>query len=481
MKARKRQSKQIVIFRLSSLALIGIILSFLSSTRLEAQANVEDLLQAKVSSILSQQAFKRLQRYRPLPPFDESPFYSFLDIPIKEEEAKPSKYGKLLSDIIFGPSFQLAAKLTLSLDGLIYLIPDYSKHEGLWLGYEAMLDYQFALGHKLSLRTSHNYTTKSNYYYHEHKLYYYFNPERDALLLLSGGQTSRETLPETKGEIYTQKFINPIGANNKIRDFKKSFLSLRGTSYLSPKLNATLSLLYEQREHCYNANLPMEKLLLAEANLLYDFAIKAPMSAEYPSSTQLPYGYNSLALGLNFRQTFEPKFLSLEEQAQFVSYTMLEGTLRSAWADNLFLHRFAMFFGGLLKANKLGLLDARHFRKIAIAMPETFDNAWATLPRHYLLNNQWTGLYWTGTSQKLLLSRSFLGSKGLGFDEGLHLKFISDIDKQNYAEFGYSIGWDNFFRLGLFIGTDFSKSKPNWYFALNIPITLLTSQWGERY
>ncbi len=443
--------------------------------------NMEQLLQAKVSSILSKKAFKRLQRYRPLPPFDESPFYSFLDMTINDHEGKSSKYGKLLSDIIFGPTFQLAPKLDLSLDGLIYLIPDYSKHEGIWLGYEAMLDYKIGKGRKLSLRTSHNYTTKSHNYYHEHKLYYYFKPEQDGLLLLSGGQTSRETLPETKGEIYTQKFINPIGANNKIRDFKKGFLSLRGTAYLSPKLNTTLSVLYEKREHCFDSTVPIEKLLLAEANLLYDFAIKAPMSAEYPSGLQLPYGYHSIALGVNFRQAIKPKFLSGEQQANFVTYTVLEGTLRSAWADNIFLHRASMFFGGLIGDNKLGLLDARHFRKITIATPETFDNAWATLPRHYLLDNQWTGFYWTGTSQKLLLSRTFLGAKGLGFDEGLHFKFISDIDKQNYAEFGYSVGWDNFFRLGLFLGTDFSKSKPNWYFALNIPITLLTSQWGERY
>ncbi len=464
-----------------SFSLATLLVFFCASIQLKAQKNMEQFFQKKVSSLLSNKAFKRLQRYRPLAPFDESPFYTFLDIPLQEGEAKSSKTARLISDIVFGPSFQLSPKLKLSIDGLVYLIPDYSQQEGFWLGYEAMLDYQLGLGRKLSFRTSHNYTTKSHSYYHEHKVYYYFSPENDGLLLLSGGQTSRETLPETKGEQYTQKFINPIGANNKVRDFKKNFLSLRGTSYLTPKLNATFSLLYEDRKPCFDKGLSEEKILLSELNLLYDFALKAPMSAEYPSGKQLPYGYYSLALGLNLRQTFTPSFLSLEEQDQFTSFTMLEGTLRSAWADNFFLHRLSFFGGGFIGKHRLGLLDGRHFRRLTIVTAETFDNAWATIPRHSFMNNQWAGLYWTGKSQNLLLSRTFIGSRGLGFDEGLHFKFVSDIARQNYAEFGYSLGWDNFFRLGVFVGTDFSKSKPSWHFALNIPISLLTSQWGERY
>ncbi len=422
-----------------------------------------------------------MQRYRPLPPFDESPFYSFLDIPIPDDE-KPSKLGGIFSSILFGPSFKLAPKLKLSLDGLMYLIPDYTDREGFWLGYEAMLDYQIGLGRKLSLRTSHNYTLKSHSYFHEHKLYYYFMPEQDGLVLLSGGQTSRETLPETKSEIYTQKFINPIGSNNRIRDFQKTFCSLRATSYLTPKLNATLSFLYEDRKPSFDMNLNEGEILLAEANLLYDFALRAPISADYPSNIQLPYGYYSFALGLNVRQTFRPSFLlSKEERRHFSAYTMLEGTLRSSWADDIFLHRLSMFSGGFIGNRELSILDGRYFRKISLITPATFDNAWATLPVHYFFDDQWAGLYWTATSLKLLLAHTLLGSRGLGFDESLHLKFISDMNKQNYAEFGYSVGWDHFFRVGLFLGTDFSQSKPSWHIALNVPITLFTSQWGERY
>ncbi len=481
MMARDRAQVQRRRLRLKSFWLCGLMFFCLALPRLKAQTVLETVLQKKVSSVISKREFKRLQRYRPLPPFDESPFYSFLDIPLEENNKKPSLLGRILSDILVGPSFQLTPKLKLSLDGLIYLLPDYSRKEGLWLGYEAMFEYKIGLGKKLILRTSNNYTTKSRNYYHEHKLYYYFNPEQDGLLLLSGGQTSRETLPETKSEIYTQKFINPLGTNNSLRDYKKSFVSLRGTQYLSPKLNATLSLLYEDREPCFDPNLSGSKLLLAEANLLYDFAPKAPMLANYPTSIQLPYGFYSLALGLNIKQAFRPSFLKANVNEQFKRYTMLEGTLRSAWADNVFRHRLALFGGGFFRNGEQGLLDSRHFRSISIVMPATFDNAWATLPNYYLLDKQWGGFYWTGTSQKFLLTRTFLGTKGLGFDESLHLKYITDLNNQNYAEFGYSIGWDNFFRLGVFLGTDFTRRRPNWQFAVNIPITLLMSQWGERY
>ncbi len=344
-----------------------------------------------------------------------------------------------------------------------------------------MLEYKMGIGRKLILRTSNNYTLKSKKYYHEHKLYYYFAPERDGLILLSGGQTSRETLPETKGEVFSMKHINPIGANNSLRDFSKTFVSLRSTLSLFPKFNATLSLLYEKRKPVFDDNLVGSQLALSEVNLIYDFAYEAPMSAEYPTGTQLPYGYGSVALGLNVRKAFTPHQLGLGEASDFVHYTMLEASLRSAWADNIFLHQLSLFGGGFLGNNKFTPLDTRHFRSLSIVTPNTFDNSWATLSDAYRLDKQWAGFYWNGASQKLLLGRTFLGRRGIGFDETLHLKFLSDIDQRYYAEFGYSIGWDRFFRLGLFVGTDFTKSRPNWTFAVNVPITLLMSQWGERY
>ncbi len=464
-----------------TLLCLSLAIFLLSHSLLKAQFVPDSLLQQKVSSLISKKAFKRLHRYRPLPPFDESPVYSFLEMPIQDSEQAKDNLGKLLSSIVSGPSISLTPKLSLSLDGLMYLIPDYSAEEGYWVGFETMLQYNIDWGEKLVLRSSNNYTLRSHKFYHEHKLYYYFSPEQDGLLLLAGGRTSRQTLPETKSELYVGKYLNPIGANNKLRDFNKIFLSGRATISPLPKLHTTLSLLYEDRRPFLNDQLAVNKLLMAELNLLYDFAFDAPMSGEYPSSTQLPYGYSSFALGLNIRQAFNPSFFGLKSSPIYSIYTMLEGTVRSSWADNIFLHEASFFGGGFVGEKKLYLLDSRHFRSLTFLSPTTFNNAWATLPYNFLLRNQWGGFYWTGTSQKLLLSRTALGIRGLGFDESLHFKALCDFHNRYYAELGYSFGWDKFLRFGFFWGTNFKDKKPNFKFVLNIPLVLLTSQWGERY
>ncbi len=461
--------------------LIAAVVGLMSLLTAQAQSVLEQAMQKKVSKIFSKREFQRLQRYRPIPPFDESPFYGLLDSPIASKKEKLSLLNKILTNSLLGPTIELTPKLNLSLDGLIYLIPDYNKTDGVWLGYEAMLEYKIGLGRKLILRSSNNYTLKSHKYYHEHKLYYYFNPERDGLVLISAGQTSRETLAETKGEIFSMKHINPIGANSSLRQYSKTFVSLRSTISPLPKLNATLSLLYEDRKPSIVPTLERGKVILSELNLIYDFALTAPTPADYPRATQLPYGYGSVALGLNIRKAFKPSTLGLDKSEDFYHYNMIEGSIRSAWADNIFLHKLAVFGGGFIGERRLSPLDTRHFRSLSIVTPSTFDNSWATLSNDYRLDKQWAGCYWNGTSQKLLLGRTFLGARGLGFDESLHLKVLSDLDKRYYAEFGYSFGWDRFFRMGLFVGTDFTSSRANWQFAINVPITLLMSQWGERY
>ncbi len=459
--------------------LILILVLVLAPQSSKAQGLLSRLLKSQLNKYMHPADQQRLLRLRPIIPFDENPIYPLFNVP-SQDLNQPRGEQALWLDFLLGPNFQLSPQLTLSLDGLVFMLPNYNKVDGIWIGYEGILQYRISKGESLIFRSSHNFTCKSHDYFTDQKLYYYFQPKHDGFALLSAGRTSQESMPETKTEIYTNKYLHPIGLNNSRLDLIKNYVSLRHSYAVIPNLHYSLSALYQYEENRFLPNRSRHASSL-QAEISYDFAPFLAYKHYFPSATQLPYGYGSLSLGLSAREEFlwGDNNLAIETGTQ--RRLLLEMTLRSAWADDIFLHRLDGFIGGFVQQN-LGL-DGRAFRRASLCSPQPIVNAWSTLPLDFSLDRQWFGLYYTGLSSKLLLSSTILGYGGLGFDEGLHVKMLSSAFpvSKYYAEIGYSIGWDQLARIGFFLGSDFKHKKVNWAFSINIPIANLLSKWGERY
>ena len=66
-------------------------------------------------------------------------------------------------------------------------------------------------------------------------------------------------------------------------------------------------------------------------------------------------------------------------------------------------------------------------------------------------------------------------------DDALHAKNFIGFAGRAYTEAGYSVGWGEMMRLGLFAGFDYSKQKVGVALRLSLPLFCLTSSWSERH
>ena len=84
-------------------------------------------------------------------------------------------------------------------------------------------------------------------------------------------------------------------------------------------------------------------------------------------------------------------------------------------------------------------------------------------------------------SDHFLLSRT----KGFGdffrMDEMIHARNLLTGDGRSFTELGYSIGWGDMARFGVFAGYEWKVSRPHLAFRISLPVLCLISSASERY
>ena len=66
-------------------------------------------------------------------------------------------------------------------------------------------------------------------------------------------------------------------------------------------------------------------------------------------------------------------------------------------------------------------------------------------------------------------------------DDALHARNLLTGDGRAFSEIGYSIGWGDIARFGLFAGYDWQKTRPHVAFRISLPILCLSASASERY
>lgn len=425
----------------------------------------------------------RLFRYEPVAPYNQNRGYQFLHAvagAIERNQGGALDKSSPLNTLIKiggGANFDFG-KWRIGVNGVVDLFNGRNDTDGQWLGYGLLLARRLGEGRSLRLRTSINYALKSRQWYHEHNLLFYYAPHHDGLFILSGGHTSHETFHLTPEEIYRSYFGALPAANTPIIDFVKDYLHLRNRISLSKELALSASLLFEHRMPQIGAPFALHRTLLASGQLLWAPAFLNQSESGIP----IPIGHRR-ELGIIYKQAIDPRRqLSIPSDIPYSNFQQVEafvrGTLPLTGNNKV---DFKVNAGGYLSRQYLSHNDEKYFAHSPIADRSPFRDSWATLPPLFTGGKSWTTQEINFYSDHFLLSRT----KGFGdffrMDEMIHARNLLTGDGRSFSELGYSIGWGDMARFGIFAGYEWKVSRPHITFRISLPVLCLTSSDSERY
>lgn len=132
--------------------------------------------------------------------------------------------------------------------------------------------------------------------------------------------------------------------------------------------------------------------------------------------------------------------------------------------------------GSFFDAKNLQFPDFKHFASTRILVTErSFDTGFSLLDNYALsTNTRWTQANVSWYTPYLLLKHlPFLSRKA--FDEALHLRSIVIYGRRPYTEIGYSIGFSDRARIGVFAGFDCLK-----FHSVGVSLSLPLSLFGDQ-
>ena len=425
----------------------------------------------------------RLFRYEPVAPYNQNRGYQFLHAvagsrlgSAQGDGAQGSLFNSLIT-LAAGKNYY-APKWCWGIDGVVDIFADNNTIDGQWLGYGFFVARELGVGQTLQFRTSLNYAVRSRNWYHEQHLFFYYAPHHNGLLQLSGGHTSRGTFHLTPEEIYRSYFGALPAANTPIVDFVKDYLHLRNRISLSKELALSVSLLFEHRMPQMGAPFALHRTLLASGQLLWAPAFLNQSESGIP----IPIGHRR-ELGVIYKQAIDPRrILSTQNDIPYSNFQQVEafvrGTLPLTGNNKV---DFKVNAGSYLSRQYLSHNDEKYFAHSPIADRSPFRDSWATLPPLFTGGKSWTTQEINFYSDHFLLYRT----KGFGdffrMDEMIHARNLLTGDGRSFTELGYSIGWGDMARFGVFAGYEWKVSRPHFAFRISLPVLCLTSSASERY
>lgn len=422
----------------------------------------------------------RLFRHEPPYPYNQDRGYEFLRAvaasQARSHEASGGKASTMKRLIQWSTGVNIdLGKWQIGVDGIANLIPDRNQVDGQWLGYELQFVRWLGAGKSIRLRTSNNYTLRSHQWFTENHLLLYYAPRLSGLLVLSAGRTSRETMHLTPEEIYQDYYGALPGTNSPVRDYEKLFATLRNRIGLGRGIDLSTSLTFEDRKSQVTPALAHHRALVAEGQLLWAPSFLNPSV----TTTPIPVGFRK-ELGLIYRQALRPQGID-RSTIPYSEYSMVEGFVRGCIPLRVGSRLdFKVSVGGYLSHGLRSQSDEKYFAHLPAVGRTPLHRAWTTLPIDYTGGEAWTTQEVNYLSGHFLLSRTRAFGEFLKMDDALHLKNFIGQDGRAYTEAGYSIGWGDLARLGLFAGYDHQSSRARVALRLSLPILCLTSSWSER-
>lgn len=428
----------------------------------------------------SLEELKRMGRMRPSTPFDLSGDYQLMEALKlrKQGDSTASQPSPWYYDALLGKMIPLGHKWSLGVDGAVNTFLGYNEVEGATLGYEVFLARELGLGRRLVLRSANNFTTTTKQYLGNHRALLFYAPRRSGQAVLDLGITSGNTTHISNDEAFAENFLSNLGTNSHLYDYRKHYLGLRNSLYLTPQLRSDVLALYEYRRPQLSGISPEHQLLLTELRLSYDFARPRPQDALYPTAYQLPHGFFAPEVALMYRLAFDPT--RGKAHTPFHSYEVLGLSLRTAYAFGDYQRlEMGLVAESFLSQRRVASYDALSLPLSAFADRLPLSTSWATGEHIRLQSGSWLWGFANYGGGRIALAHIPL-LKRLYIDEQIHLKALYTSQSQAWVELAYSLGLGKMLRLGIAWGSDL-KHHNVLALRLSLPLLYLTSQCSTRY
>lgn len=383
-----------------------------------------------------------------------------------------------IGKLVTGESFPLNKKVQFGYSGLLKACPQYNFVDGFWLGQQFTLRTSFTESRVLTVSPSLYYTTAGKSINWQIDGSYQYAPMRRGNVSLSGGQTTADY----NGESGTLLAINSIASlffgENPVKFYKKKFIALSNTVELANGLPLTTGISYEKRNALHNRQ-------------SYNFFGNTP-SSNLPNGQLMPMPDNS-AMKVKIRLAYTPQYhywkhrgkkmyiysdyptFSIQYEAgistgsqESASFNKLEGnisqTIKISEFDRI---GYTVNGGKFLSDKRVYFPDFKHFDTNELFITgSSLDNSFCLFDNYiYSTDKQWLQAHLNYTSDYLLFKRLPFLQKYM-FNEALHARTLW-IPGKSYSEFGYSVGFSNIARIGVFIGLEKGK-----YDAVGFTISL---------
>jgi hypothetical protein len=405
-----------------------------------------------------------------------------LEIILTEMKSKDSTEYKSpkfsFGDIVMGDRIKLGKKYSLQYGGLLGAIKEYNFVDGFWLGQRLTFGMDINKQKSFSISPSVYYVTARQTVNWQIDGNYKYAPLRNGKLTISGGNTTADFKQTDGGSRIINSVTALLFAESPINFYQKKFLEATNQIDLSNGLILTTGLAYEKWNALDNklsfsffgGRPSPNRHFILYGRTLVNSAAKVNFQLSYT-----PRNYYRLSGGRKqYVSSDYPTFTLRYEKAipiggtHFASYDRLEAGIEQEVKLNIFDKiNYFVNAGAFLTSKKIGFPDYKHFQTAELYVTNHSLNNSFSLLNEYAnsTSKQWLQTHFTYTSSYLLVKNlPFL--QNYLFDEALHVRSLWK-KKRNYVELGYSVGFDEIGRVGVFMGSNKGK-----YLAVGFTVSI---------
>lgn len=400
----------------------------------------------------------------------------------EEKSRKQTVVGQVLNTILWGKTFRTADKNAwLTLPNLFTYVPEYNFVDGFWLGIKLKSGVKLSPSSTLRFTPSFYYTTARKEWLGQGELTLDYAPHNLGHLSLSGGVVSADYNAETGESRLINALSSSLFGHNHIKLYENSFFTIdHGIEPLNGLL-FTSSLSWQRRKMLDNKIHHSWFKREAEPNIPENEAfrpmpdndiLKVSFGLEYT-----PAHYYHMLKGKKVYEssrypTFSIKYdraFPMNSSRYLTSYHLMQLSAKQELEFGMFNRLlWSVNTGTFWNVKNIQFPDFKHFASTDILVTERLFDAGFSLLDNYALSTdtRWAQANVSWYTPYLFLKQlPFLAKKS--FDEALHLRSIVVYGQQPYTELGYSVGFTNMARIGVFVGFEGLK-----YHSVGVSLSL---------
>lgn len=404
-------------------------------------------------------------------------------------QGRSGSKGILINALLGRQTFRTRnGKAWLTLGGLTTYVPQYNFVDGFWIGTEVKTGIRLSESSSLHFIPSAYYATARHTWLTQGLLSLDYAPRRRGQLSFSAGLTSSDYNEHSTEWALINSLAAACFGRNDVKLFQKQFFTAEHRIEPANGLLFSASLSWQRRKSLDNRiaqswfkktaqpNIPQSPAFVAMPD---NERLKIGLELEYT-----PAHYYRMRGGKKVYEpsrypTFGIKYenaLATTGSLPSPSYRMAEISARQKLTFGLFNELFwAVDAGMFWDRRQMQFPDFRHFNATRIAVTaRTFDRNFSLADNYrYSTNDRWCSAYLSWHTPYLLV-KHLPWFKNKLFDEALHLRTLTTYGNRPYTEAGYSIGFAQTGRLGVFAGFEGGKYRSAGI-SVSIPLFVSTA------